>query len=51
MLKIQKKKNSIQTFNNVAFPKKGYLFYIEKYVFFYEKIIEAKKEDVKIKAN
>ena len=32
MLNIQNKKDTNKTFNDVAFPKRGYLFYIEKYL-------------------
>ena len=43
MLKIQKKDTN-QTFNDVAFTKQGYSFNIEKYFSFDEKMIETKKK-------
>ena len=32
MLKVQRKKDNYQTFNDVAFIKQGYYFYIDKYL-------------------
>ena len=32
---LRKKENNNQTFNVIVFPKKGYSFYIDKYVVFW----------------